>query len=202
MTFQKSARMAVLDGVNSRLTLNPEFTSLVTKVLTILANACSSKYMGSRPFHVRTLSKRRFNLRYVVIFFVRTKPLLIIKVYRICRRADLWTHISFTRVSIPIYFFEFWDVSCDCKLVGSRFTRGAPTFLSLIQHFRWIAVRLAMKRVISTIALHQIVAVLVRLFSFFFWYWDSTPFLVMLVNGEHRIGIYACTYTLHSKKKH
>ena len=40
-------------------------------------------------------------------------------------------------------------------------------FLSLIQHFRWIAVWLAMKHVTSTIALHPIVAVLVCLLFFF-----------------------------------
>ena len=40
-------------------------------------------------------------------------------------------------------------------------------FLNLIPHFRWIAVRLEMKRDISIIALHQIVAVLVRPYFLF-----------------------------------
>lgn len=183
MIFQKSARMAVLDGVNSRLTLNSQLTWLVAKVLTIIENTCSSEYMGSRPFHVRTLSKGRFNLRYAVIhiaslhyfqsviIFITSWSLrtsfLIIKVYRICRRVDFRTHVSFTRVSIPISSFEFgmWP---HIMLVGPPCTRDAPTFSSLIQHFRLIAVRLAMKRVTLTIALHQIVAVLVRLFFSFY----------------------------------
>ena len=58
MIFQKSAKMAVLDGVNSRLTL--KFYTLhslvtVTKVLNNIEDTCSSEYMGSWTFHVRTL---------------------------------------------------------------------------------------------------------------------------------------------------
>ena len=84
-----------------------------------------------------------------------------------------------------------------------RCIRGGPTFLSLIPRFRWIAVRLAMKPVISIIAPPQIVVVLVRHYFFFSNIHRChdvefpIPILVMLVNGEHRIGIYACEFTLH-----
>ena len=108
-----------------------------------------------------------------------------------------WVYIpyiyTFSFEFLGYFFFFFFMWPHIIFLVGLRFTKGVPTFLSLIQHFRWIAVRLAMKRVTSIIAPHQIVAVLVRLLFIDMTSGFRLHFLVMLVNGEHRIGIYACT---------
>ena len=71
--------------------------------------------------------------------------------------------------------------------------------LSLIRPLRLTAVGRVTKPDISIITLLQIVAALVCPFVFFL-------VEVILVNGEHRIGIYACTckiflHCIHNKKQ-
>ena len=100
---------------------------------------------------MRRRIEHRFFKPYLTCHYIR----------RIRWRVDLRTHISLTRVSISTVL-ECLMFTWLQNLVGSRCTRDAPTFLNLIQPFRWIVVRQAMKPGISTIALPQIVALLVR----------------------------------------
>lgn len=169
MTFQISARIAASNGVNSRLVL--KFLIQITcdwGFLIIIANACSSEYLGSWPLHVRTVSKRRLDFRYVGLradFFIPTMPSThLIKEYV----GELIFEPTFTsREWVSRYFLNISYAYHDHQLVGSQRTRVVPTCLSSIQLFRWIVVRRGMKPGTSTTALPRIVAVLVRL-SFFF----------------------------------
>lgn len=140
------------------------------------------------------------SLRCIMIF----ENFLAYQVYRICRRVDLRTHVSFTRVRIPIYLFEFGMFYVTTHYIsGVAVHKGRSYVFELNSTFSLDSGSAGNEtRYINHSSTPNCSCIGTSFFFFFLWYWDSTPFLVMLVNGEHRIGIYACTYTLHSKKKH